>query len=432
MTSAASGLAESVAETWSSDSQPEPPRRGRGGQRRHSGSARRDRDGDGDLMGSAAEAASSAYRSAAEQADHAARRAAGLAGRARDQVADLAENYPLLLGAIGLAAGAAAGLALRPTESEDELIGSYSDSLKSRARALATEQYQEVVGAAQDLAEASRSHRRAEPRSRSRRRLGDRHRRRSPAADRPARDRHGRPESLRSAAAALRSSRRLLQPGTVGGRSMQLCGKLPDRDVEQRERRVPAPRRPPSRAARPCASRCPSERNRLGRAPARGPRREGNGWRLSRLRWLRAALVPGRPSALRERSICPPSQEPPRDLLAPSLASPADPRRRTRAFPPGNAGPGAREQMHCAAERFRFRRFTGVAAAPLTGSSGHRPTQQVEHRHESAGLAQAHRHPLRRGPRSEDRAPPRRHHPGDDLRHLRLRPAPLQRLHARA
>ena len=105
-------------------------------------------------MGSAAEAASSAYRSAAEQADYAARRAVGLAGRARDEVADLAENYPLLLGAIGLAAGAAAGLALRPTESEDELIGAYSDSLKSRARALATEQYQEVIGAAQDLAEA--------------------------------------------------------------------------------------------------------------------------------------------------------------------------------------------------------------------------------------------------------------------------------------
>jgi len=154
VTSAASGLAESVAETWSSDSEPEPPRRRRGGQRRHSGSAHRGRDSDGDFMGSAAEAASSAYRSAAEQADHARRRATGLAARARDEVVDLAENYPLLLGAIGLAAGAAAGLALRPTETEDELIGSYSDSLKSRARALATEQYQEVVGAAQDLAEA--------------------------------------------------------------------------------------------------------------------------------------------------------------------------------------------------------------------------------------------------------------------------------------
>jgi hypothetical protein len=154
VTSAASGLAESVAGTWSGDSEPEPPRRGRGGQRRHSGSAQRGRDGDGDFMGSAAEAASSAYRGAAEQADYAARRAAGLAGRARDEVVDLAENYPLLLGAIGLAAGAAAGLALRPTQSEDELIGSYSDSLKSRARALATEQYQEVVGAAQDLADA--------------------------------------------------------------------------------------------------------------------------------------------------------------------------------------------------------------------------------------------------------------------------------------
>ena len=57
-------------------------------------------------------------------------------------------------------------------------------------------------------------------------------------------------------------------------------------------------------------------------------------------------------------------------------------------------------------------------------------TPQEEHADESPGLAQPHRHPLRRGPGSEDRAPPRRHHPGDDLCHLRLGPASLQRLHA--
>ena len=43
---------------------------------------------------------------------------------------------------------------MRPTESEDDLIGPYSDSLKARAREAFAEQYHEAVGAAEDLAEA--------------------------------------------------------------------------------------------------------------------------------------------------------------------------------------------------------------------------------------------------------------------------------------
>ena len=105
-------------------------------------------------MTSAAEAASTAYRGAAGQAAYAGRRTADLATQVADQVSDLGRNYPLLLGAIGIAAGAAVGLAMRPTESEDDLIGPYADSLKARARETFSEQYQEVMGAAEDLAEA--------------------------------------------------------------------------------------------------------------------------------------------------------------------------------------------------------------------------------------------------------------------------------------
>ena len=52
--------------------------------------------------------------------------------------------------------------------------------------------------------------------------------------------------------------------------------------------------------------------------------------------------------------------------------------------------------------------------------------------HEGALLARQGRHPLRDGARSEDRASARRHHQGDRLRHLRLRPAYLRRRHSRA
>ena len=56
-----------------------------------------------------------------------------LGGRTAGQVSELAQEYPLLLGAIGLAPVPRPDLTMRPTESEDELIGSYSDSLEGRA-----------------------------------------------------------------------------------------------------------------------------------------------------------------------------------------------------------------------------------------------------------------------------------------------------------
>jgi vacuolar-type H+-ATPase subunit H len=171
VTSAAAGAAEAVGGLAASvtgggseadESDDRAPARGRGsrGGRSRSGgrgrarsAGREDADEEG-FMTSAAEAASAAYRGAAGQADYARRRTADLAGQVADQVSDLGRNYPLLLGAIGIAAGAAVGLAMRPTESEDDLIGPYADSLKARAREAFSEQYQEVMGAAEDLAES--------------------------------------------------------------------------------------------------------------------------------------------------------------------------------------------------------------------------------------------------------------------------------------
>jgi hypothetical protein len=150
VTAAAAGFAESFSAEDERDERPD-TRRSRGCTRQAGDGGRRrsGREDQEDLFSTAADAASGAYRSAAD----AGRRGAEFSRRAAGQIGDLAQNYPLLLGAIGVALGAAAGLAMRPTESEDELVGRYSDALKERARSLAGEQYQEVLGAAEALAD---------------------------------------------------------------------------------------------------------------------------------------------------------------------------------------------------------------------------------------------------------------------------------------
>jgi hypothetical protein len=94
---------------------------------------------------SAYETASSAYRSAADYG----RRAPEAAGRVQQQLVELGERYPLLLGVASLAVGAAVGGTLRLSESENRLMGPASDKLKQRAMALADEQ----LGVAREAAE---------------------------------------------------------------------------------------------------------------------------------------------------------------------------------------------------------------------------------------------------------------------------------------
>jgi hypothetical protein len=94
-------------------------------------------------------AASSVARSAADVAYSAARRAPRAPAYVQDQISDLGERYPLLLGAVSIALGAAVGGALRLSESENRLMGPISDRLKQRAREVADEQY----GVAREAAE---------------------------------------------------------------------------------------------------------------------------------------------------------------------------------------------------------------------------------------------------------------------------------------
>lgn len=99
----------------------------------------------------ASDRASELYETALEEAYDAGRRAAGLGRQAGEEVVDFARRYPLLAGTIGLAIGAAIGAALRSTETENRLVGSAADRLKSQAWEFAEEQFEEMTEAAQRL-----------------------------------------------------------------------------------------------------------------------------------------------------------------------------------------------------------------------------------------------------------------------------------------
>jgi uncharacterized protein DUF3618 len=69
-------------------------------------------------------------------------------GRAREGFFHVLQRQPLVLGALGLAAGAALGAALPATRREDELMGETSDDIKRRAWAAGREGYAKAGAAA--------------------------------------------------------------------------------------------------------------------------------------------------------------------------------------------------------------------------------------------------------------------------------------------
>jgi hypothetical protein len=62
--------------------------------------------------------------------------------RAGSQLSDLFERHPLVVGALGLALGAAIAYSLRPTQAEARMVGKASDRFRSRAREMAEEQFE--------------------------------------------------------------------------------------------------------------------------------------------------------------------------------------------------------------------------------------------------------------------------------------------------
>ena len=66
-------------------------------------------------------------------------------------------EQPLIVAGIGLAIGAAIGAALPETETEDRLMGDYSDEMKQRARTMAAEQRDKARNVAEQVYETAKS-----------------------------------------------------------------------------------------------------------------------------------------------------------------------------------------------------------------------------------------------------------------------------------
>lgn len=79
------------------------------------------------------------------------------ASRARSGFGHLLEEQPLLLGAIGLAAGVIAGAALPPTEQEDRAFGAARDRALERAKRVGAESARRLREQAEEAAESTKS-----------------------------------------------------------------------------------------------------------------------------------------------------------------------------------------------------------------------------------------------------------------------------------
>jgi ElaB/YqjD/DUF883 family membrane-anchored ribosome-binding protein len=101
-----------------------------------------------DAAGSAAESISSGASSAAQRVTEAGRGARDQIGRLGDSTRQglgwLVREQPLVLGAIGLAVGAAVGALLPGTEAEDRLMGETRDDLAERTKATAEQGFEQA------------------------------------------------------------------------------------------------------------------------------------------------------------------------------------------------------------------------------------------------------------------------------------------------
>lgn len=106
----------------------------------------------GDRASRARDSVEDAVGHAGERVRHAGDTVRMQSDRVRQSFTNLLEEQPLVVGAIGIALGAAIGAALPRTEQEDRLMGEASDSAAHMVKDRATEAYDEVKHEAADIA----------------------------------------------------------------------------------------------------------------------------------------------------------------------------------------------------------------------------------------------------------------------------------------
>ena len=93
----------------------------------------------------------------AESADRTREQAAQRAQQAKDTMVSFVNEQPLICAAIGLAVGAAIAAMIPSTETEDELMGEASDSVKDAVGKVASDQFETAKTAATRVAQEAKN-----------------------------------------------------------------------------------------------------------------------------------------------------------------------------------------------------------------------------------------------------------------------------------
>jgi ElaB/YqjD/DUF883 family membrane-anchored ribosome-binding protein len=119
------------------------------------------------MAGSARERMSSGMESTRARMSDLSHRSRDSMLRARDSMSHMIDEQPLVLGALGIAVGAALGAALPVTQRENALMGGMRDDLMAKARDTARDYADRAAGKARDMGQraADRAHEAVDQRS---------------------------------------------------------------------------------------------------------------------------------------------------------------------------------------------------------------------------------------------------------------------------
>jgi F0F1-type ATP synthase membrane subunit b/b' len=115
-----------------------------------------------DAISAASEMASSGYRTGAETVSRVGEQVMQAGQRTQETFVDTVQRHPMIVGAVGLAIGAAIAAALPATRQEEQVFGAVGGELKNKAREMASEGVEAVKGAAQDVYEDTLRHAKAQ------------------------------------------------------------------------------------------------------------------------------------------------------------------------------------------------------------------------------------------------------------------------------
>jgi hypothetical protein len=104
-----------------------------------------------DAASAASEMVSSGYRSGTEAASRAGEQMLQAGQRTQETFIDTVQRHPMIVGAVGLAIGAAIAAALPATRQEEVVFGAAGGAINKKARELASDGFEAAKAAAQDV-----------------------------------------------------------------------------------------------------------------------------------------------------------------------------------------------------------------------------------------------------------------------------------------